>query len=544
MEYNSEKNTVTIFGRTEKLDMLAKRLSGLSGEQVFGLFSNRGILIPRRMNCLALYSVLNEKLKTIHASELSNAQFQRLKYYNEFSEIQLFNLFKSIATDDDFKNYRINLFKLIIMNHVGLNLQDSEVSYLKQLKKLSVGSIDKYFSYISNMCQEQENTFDGQEINKLKDLLTNSSSSQEIIELGAKYGLTIPTNLKKSELIEYIIDVASEKNITINKEELESMTVAGLNKYCKDNEIGMSSNLTKNELVTYLFYSLSKYKILTTSINKIDYPNEFEPLDITIDYSLINGFKKDDSKRIIHYPGEEDDEFVPIYNGDEESVVEEEKEEDNSPKEYKIIVKKPESKIVEEENNNPNEEDIEDNNQSVISTHDGITEDLTETSYVVDASGEEFLSKELIEARKLFKEYKESLEYVNEYEPYEEETKKVEPIEAIKEKKVEVVKTEPKAITTNKEEINNKEEIVTLVQTTKTVSDSKMISSFKKNDAIQTVRLPKENVLPMDEVIENDLFGNEKLAKYEKNGVKKVLISVGVISLLIVIVILIFLLLK
>ena len=84
MEYNSEKNTVTIFGRTEKLDMLAKRLSGLSGEQVFGLFSNRGILIPRRMNCLALYSVLNEKLKTIHASELSNAQFQRLKYYNEF----------------------------------------------------------------------------------------------------------------------------------------------------------------------------------------------------------------------------------------------------------------------------------------------------------------------------------------------------------------------------------------------------------------------------------------------------------------------------
>ena len=83
-----------------------------------------------------------------------------------------------------------------------------------------------------------------------------------------------------------------------------------------------------------------------------------------------------------------------------------------------------------------------------------------------------------------------------------------------------------------------------MVQTNKTVSDSKMISSFKKNDAIQTVRLPKENVLPMDEVIENDLFGNEKLAKYEKNGVKKVLISVGVISLLIVIVILIFLLLK
>ena len=53
MEYNPDKKTVTIFGKNEKLDTLANRLSNLSGDQVYSMFSNRGIAVPRRLNCLA-----------------------------------------------------------------------------------------------------------------------------------------------------------------------------------------------------------------------------------------------------------------------------------------------------------------------------------------------------------------------------------------------------------------------------------------------------------------------------------------------------------
>ena len=93
MELNLEKNSITIFGKKEKIDTLVNKLAGLSGEQIFEAFAYRGILIPRKLNCYAMYSVINEKLKKVYASDFSKDYFQRLKYYKYFSEIQLYNLF-------------------------------------------------------------------------------------------------------------------------------------------------------------------------------------------------------------------------------------------------------------------------------------------------------------------------------------------------------------------------------------------------------------------------------------------------------------------
>ena len=90
MDYIVEKNSIVLFGKNEKLDTLATKLASLNGKQVYSMFINRGIAVPRKINCLALMSVLNERLKTLHASELSKDYFLRLKYYNDFSEYQLY----------------------------------------------------------------------------------------------------------------------------------------------------------------------------------------------------------------------------------------------------------------------------------------------------------------------------------------------------------------------------------------------------------------------------------------------------------------------
>lgn len=319
MDVNLEKGTITLFGKTEKIESLINKLSNLNGEQVYSLFADRGIAIPRKMNCMALTSVINNRLKTLHASELSKDYFARLTHYKYFSELQLYNLYKSICdTNEYFKEYRQNLFRLILMNFVGLNLTDGEINYLKGIKKLPIKSFDEYFQYISSMCQEQENTFDGQELEALQESLCNASLSQEIVDLGLKYGIEIPTTLKKNELIDYMKEyLKTAGELTRNLEiEIEASSVNGLNSLCRKYRIPMSSNMTKQELVSYLFYYLSQCEIDTTTVKRIERTSIYEPLEFTVDLSVFKGFVADDTVRIIRYENDEEDEF-PLINQEE-----------------------------------------------------------------------------------------------------------------------------------------------------------------------------------------------------------------------------------
>ena len=45
MDINIEKNSITLFGKNEKLDVLVNRLAQLSGDQLYSFFSNRGIAL-------------------------------------------------------------------------------------------------------------------------------------------------------------------------------------------------------------------------------------------------------------------------------------------------------------------------------------------------------------------------------------------------------------------------------------------------------------------------------------------------------------------
>ena len=96
MDINLEKGTVTIFGKTGKLDTLIRKFAMLSGEQVYHFLVNRGIQLPRKMNCLALISVLNKRIKFLNSKSLSKDYFTRLQYYNSFTEQQLIYSLKSV----------------------------------------------------------------------------------------------------------------------------------------------------------------------------------------------------------------------------------------------------------------------------------------------------------------------------------------------------------------------------------------------------------------------------------------------------------------
>ncbi|MCR5350441.1 MAG: hypothetical protein K6E20_05595 [Acholeplasmatales bacterium] len=310
MEIIHEKNQIIVFGKPIKYDAMIKRMSNLSGEQMYNFLINRSIQIPRKMNCMAMVSVLNEKIKFLHSNSLSRDYFKRLQYYKSFSETQLSQLFEDIANDpDSYQQYRYNFCKLVLDNYAGLNITDGEINYLKTITKSKQNTLREYIAFISASALEQEDTFDGQDFGPLQSDLMYTATVAEVQKLGAKYGIDLPNNLTKDQYIDYILYyLGAEGRIEEDTEEkLNEMTLASLSEFSRKNGIPLQPQLDKSDIVNYLFYYLSQCEITLTSLNEIVADKMYLPLEFTVDVQSISPFGNQKAKKIISYDGDDID---------------------------------------------------------------------------------------------------------------------------------------------------------------------------------------------------------------------------------------------
>ena len=330
MELNYSKNQIILYGKVCKLDTLINKLSSLSGEQVYHFLIDRTTQLPRRIHCMALISVLNNRIKFLHSNSMPKDAFIKLQYYASYSEQQLFMLFQKICTEEDFVSYRKNLFSLIIDNYQQLNLNDGELMYLKNLNKQPIGSFPDYFNYITGACLEQPNTFDGQDIDVLKCNLQYSASNQDVFDLALKYGVPLPTRLKREEYLEFIFDYLKRKGnySEVVASDLNAMNITQISTYARRTGIPMQPNMSKTELITYLFYFLGLCEIPTTSMDEIKSSPKYEPLEFRVDLQAIDSFGKGEPKRVIYYAGDHEDTSIMADVIKEASLRLEEKEEE------------------------------------------------------------------------------------------------------------------------------------------------------------------------------------------------------------------------
>ncbi len=366
MELDLNKQTLTVYGKVERISVLANRLQALSGKQTYEFLSSRGVFLPRKINVLALRSVLNERIKTLHASELPREYYEVLENYKNFSEFQLFNLFATICDNkDDFKAYRLNLWKLIIINYDVLNLNDGEINYLKNISKLQTEKLEKYFQYITSATREMENTFDGLEKDSLYEGLKASASLEDVVDLGAKYGIDLPYQYDvdgfKAALREYL---AAYDKLTMEVDSfIEQAGEMSLENFAIKNDIPLSFNMDKDKIIDYLFFILSIAEMPLTDVQSIKEPKEFLPLEFNVDLNAFDGDIPNDGVRIIYYDGCEDDGlFEPeVEEVIEEEPVYEEVKEESLPQEEKPV--EPEE-VKEEKEPMPVDDDLEDNTKS------------------------------------------------------------------------------------------------------------------------------------------------------------------------------------
>jgi len=525
MDINYDKNTISIYGKNMKIETVLKKLTQLSGEQAYHFLTNRGIQLPRKMNSLALISVLNRKIKFLHSNSLSKDYFTRLQYYKYFTEQQLFNLYLKIAnTDDDFYLYRYNLYKLIITNFVALDLNDGELTYLINLKKNKVESFEQYFNYISGSALEQENTFDGQDIDLLKEQLPNSASNQEIFDIAGKYGIDLPQRLKKDDFLAFII-YYMKKNNTYNEEineELQGMTISQLTTYARRTAIPMQPSMSKSELITYMFYFIEQCEIEQTSVRRIELPEEFNPLEFTVDLTAVTTFKDSDSKKVIHYENDSDDKdaFLEILRKaqeEEEDEIEEEIEEEVKPS---LEEAKPnEITLASNDNNVDNENEVVEHiNQEA--NENNITDDISadEALAVIneDTSGE-------------------PIEDINEEEASDDISDPVEEADLDDNEANEEVLEQVVYVDENGNEIDPN-----LVEGSDDISDEEIQKLLEENNLInnenEEVVEEKTININVNGVMKNEQYGSKKLEKLARGNGRLIalIISAGIALLVLV----------
>lgn len=330
MEINKQENTLVIleknFNYEEALDTLAK----VDSKFWCNLFLEVGIQIPRSINVQALTLALNKKIIEAKNLGLTDELLYRLRSYPYFTEYQLQQFFNVVYDDELFFSYKRYFGNLILQNYELLSMPEEILLKALNYNQDNKETFEEFEKNIFNVSYDFNGFFDGEELDSIKEHLVKGSTTNEIRELGQKYGLNIPKRLKKEELQAILLEEL-EKNGTLTKDlesKIKTSAAISLQRIAKTNGIKISIDLKKDELV-YL---------LLRELEKSNYP--------TKEFLYLNLYLGDDFVFNLSYVTNEKEEVVE--NTVEETVVEEVIEE---PVIEQVVVEEPiveEPKVIEE----------------------------------------------------------------------------------------------------------------------------------------------------------------------------------------------------
>lgn len=280
MELKKTADKVIINGIEKSLHQTLEELASKDSAELAGIFENYKLGVPRVVNMVALRKVINPYIVRAKEMHLSDEMLYRLRTYPNFSEYQLQNLYKLVCDEaNDFFQYKMFFFELLLRNSNKLHLTDN---IWEEILKLNNGQEDfsKYQNNLHKLLFDYNRQFDGLTTNSLLDNLPKNATANDIREIGGKYNLTIPKRLKKEEM-QAIIEKELKKQRKLDeqtREKIESLPIINLQRFAKDNNIKVSVDLKKEDLIAYLLGEVDKAHFTTCA---------YIPLDLEINDNFV-----------------------------------------------------------------------------------------------------------------------------------------------------------------------------------------------------------------------------------------------------------------
>jgi hypothetical protein len=227
--------------------------------------------MPRRLRMDVIKQVLNDKVKQTRAERdtLADELNYRLKWFKEYSDTQSINLLHYYNLDETNVRF-MESFWLAILNYlIERGVSEKHLSDLfskaeKQAKKQGIGfsDIKDYNEEIDAIFYDEPNHLDGLSLKKIRPVLFQSSTLVEIREIGKKYGVDVPRRLKKQQLLQIIFDELEERKLLNDelKASLSKKSVIAIQRYATDHDIKVSTELKKEEIIEYILENAHQTK--------------------------------------------------------------------------------------------------------------------------------------------------------------------------------------------------------------------------------------------------------------------------------------------
>ena len=279
MEFINDGSTLVLQNKNFEYKVVLEELIKKSGSDVVKVFMESDILIPRVLNVSALREILNLRIPKAKVLDLSDEMLYRLREYENFTEFQLQNLFNEVCNnEEEFHNYLMAFYDKVINNAGLLGITEDNIMRLLILDNKEDNFKD-FESELFKITRDYRTYFDGVRIETLREALPNSATTQELRDLGSRYGIIIPKRLRRNEMEKYISDELRKQGKLDDelKERLSKMPVMTLQRMAKNNGIRISADLKKEDVINYLLEDAAKLTMKPMKkVNLVGLESDFE----------------------------------------------------------------------------------------------------------------------------------------------------------------------------------------------------------------------------------------------------------------------------
>lgn len=266
-----ENSKVVVIGQTKiKVSDVLPGLVQLPANSIVSYFSNLGLMFPRKIRIEALKESFTPYVNSEEEMEkLSDEMNYRLRWFETYSEAQLVNLFSSFSQEELFENYKEHLWLEIFNYMLEKQVNEKNFSRLFDLANNLINSpvlekIDgiEYNDILNPLFFDDENMIDGLVPEIFRPVLYKCSTLDEVRDIGKKYGVNVPRRLRKKELVEIIKEELEDRNELTDElsEKIDKMTVIPLQRFAINNNIKVSIELKKEEIIEYILKNAHQTK--------------------------------------------------------------------------------------------------------------------------------------------------------------------------------------------------------------------------------------------------------------------------------------------
>lgn len=249
---------VKIKGETLLVNDALDNLLKLSSTTIVAYFKELNLSFSRKHRISTLKNVFRNSVIETRQNRhtLADEMNYRLSWFNQFTETQLVNLFKFYKDKQLEKDYKELLWVTLLNDMVNQGVKDHDFKRLFELEETQKTKEDviEFSNNLNSIFYDFEDEIDGLTQDQIRPVLYKSSTITEIRELGKKYGVNVPVRLRKNELIELICEELKARNeySEQKEEELKKMNLILIQRYTKVNDIKVSTELKKEEVIEYI----------------------------------------------------------------------------------------------------------------------------------------------------------------------------------------------------------------------------------------------------------------------------------------------------